>query len=255
MIDSHYRMGNTINLSERCYPEFSQRRVLRDHLARYEFAKQFVHGKTVADIGSGEGYGSALLKEAGGALGVIAIDNDLSIVESAKQKYPGIQFLVGDATHTGLPDSSVDIVTCFEVWHHLDRHEDFISEMRRILKPDGLLVCSVPNKRVIYLNPFHQKMLTEFYRKDFDKKTISNYMNGNFYIEEWYGQRFVSPFLLNSFVRLVLFLLSHVHPSIAGRIKNAYKLANGPQVLPLQGENARILIALARPCSLPSSAH
>lgn len=241
---NHY-MENNFNLAERCYPDMSSKRVREDHFERYRFAKNFVAGKIVADIGCGEGYGSDILFAAG-ATRVIGIDNDVSIIAHAKTKYPNVDFRVGDATKTGLPDTSVDMVTCFEVWHHLDQHEKFIPEMKRILKPGGLFIFSVPNKRVIYLNPFHRKMLTEFYRKNFDKKILERMLENDFQIEAWYGQRFVRKILVHPAIRLGLFLLKTVFPFTSERILNAYKLGSGPAVLPLDGDHARIFVVLAR---------
>ena len=237
-------MPETPNLNERMYPGVHVSRVLKDHLARYEFAKKFVSGKVVADIGCGEGYGAVMLKEAG-ASEVIALDNDPEIIEEAHKKYPTVRFVAGDATATGLTDASVDVAVSFEVWHHLDQYEKFIPEMRRILKPSGLLICSVPNKNAIYLNPFHKKMLTEFYRNDFDKSLVTQSLGRDFVVDSWYGQRFVHSFFVNPVVRFGLFVLSHFSAKIASRIDMKYKLANGPQVLTMRGENARTLIFVA----------
>ena len=239
-------MENNFNLAERCYPDISPRRVRDDHFERYRFARDFVAGKIVADVGCGEGYGSDILFVAG-ATQVVGIDNDASSIAHAKTKYPNVEFCAGDATKTGLPDASVDVVTCFEVWHHIDQYEKFIPEMKRILKPDGLLIFSVPNKRVIYLNPFHRKMLTEFYRKDFDKKTIERMLGNDFQIDAWYGQRFVKKILVYAAVRLVLFFIKTVFSFTSERILNEYKLGRGPAVLPLDGDRARIFVVLARP--------
>lgn len=225
-------------------PDVHTSRVLKDHLVRYDFVKRFVGEKIVADVGCGEGYGSNII-HAAGAAHVIGIDNDEETISAARRKYHGIDFRVADATRTGLPDASVDVVTCFEAWHHLDQYQKFIPEMKRILKPGGLLICSVPNKHVIYLNPFHKKMFTEFYRVDFDKKTILNFLGNDFESIEWYGQRFVKPILVNPALRLGFYIISSLG-FLRDRINGAYKLASGPAVLPLPGENSRSTIFIAR---------
>jgi ubiquinone/menaquinone biosynthesis C-methylase UbiE len=219
--------------------------VLDDHLARYSFVAPFIKGKIVADVGCGEGYGSDMIRK-GGASEVIGLDNDPLIVRAAQAKYPGMRFVAASATETGLPDASVDVAVSFEVWHHLDQYEDFIPEMYRILKPNGMLICSIPNRHVIYLNPFHRKMLTKFYRKDFDKKIIEHYLTDHFDLKEWWGQRFVRPGFTNPLLRFFFWLLTSVSRRFADRINHAYKLANGPAVLPLPGQNSRILIFVAK---------
>lgn len=237
-------MNGATNFSERCYPELMGGRVRADHLARYEFVTKYVQGKRVLDLGCGEGYGAEILLR-GGATEVIGIDNDNVIIAHAKEKYPGIRFYSAEATMTELPDASLDAVVAFEVWHHLDTWEKFIPEVSRILKKGGLFIASVPNERAIYLNPMHQRMLTEFYRHDFDKNEIRGLLKKNFLIKAWYGQRFVHPMMINPIVRFTLYLVSHLVPSFGRRIDRAYKLANGPQVLPLSGENCRTLIVVA----------
>ena len=237
-------LEKVVNHSERLYPDIAPRRGRDDHFARYEFVKQFVRGKTVADIGCGEGYGADIIRTAG-AKGVIGLELDAESVITARKKYPGIEFVVGDATKTGLLDASVDIVVSFEVWHHLDDYEKFITEMRRILKPGGKLIVSVPNRHIIYLNPFHRHMLTEFYRTDVDKEIIEKYLKGYFVVDKWFGQRFVRLIYANPPVRFLLWLLSFTNKNIAERIGRAFRLANGPMVLPLTQNNARILIFIA----------
>lgn len=44
------------------------------HLARYEFASNYCHGKEVADIACGTGYGTKLIAEKGEAKSVIGVD-------------------------------------------------------------------------------------------------------------------------------------------------------------------------------------
>lgn len=48
--------------------------------------------------------------------------------------------VVGDAEHTGFPDSSFDVILCNGVLHHLDVTKAY-PELARILKPDGAILC------------------------------------------------------------------------------------------------------------------
>jgi len=56
-----------------------------------------------------------------------------------------ITIIRGDATAIPLPDNSFDVVTCQTVLMHLAQPMDALPEMRRILRPGGLLVCVEPN--------------------------------------------------------------------------------------------------------------
>jgi hypothetical protein len=51
--------------------------------------------------------------------------------------------------HLPLPDASVDVVTAFSVFTHIDKLEDaWLLEIRRILKPGGLLYVTAHTERV-----------------------------------------------------------------------------------------------------------
>jgi ubiquinone/menaquinone biosynthesis C-methylase UbiE len=139
-----------------------------EHLHRYHTVDKMIKGKVVLDIASGEGYGSAILAKS--ADKVFGIDVDAEVVKYAREKYSGvgnIEFLIGRAENIPLPDHSIDIVVSYETIEHLDQptQEKFLQEVKRILKKDGKLVISTPDKanysdRYEYTNKFHLKEFT-----------------------------------------------------------------------------------------------
>jgi SAM-dependent methyltransferase len=54
----------------------------------------------------------------------------------------------GDGARLPLADDCFDVVVSFETIEHLEDHEAFLAECRRVLKDEGVLVCSTPNKRI-----------------------------------------------------------------------------------------------------------
>lgn len=48
----------------------------------------------------------------------------------------------GSATRIPLPDCSADVVLCHQVLHHLIPQADALAEVRRVLRPGGLLLLS-----------------------------------------------------------------------------------------------------------------
>lgn len=48
------------------------------------------------------------------------------------------------------PDASVDCLTSFEVLEHVADEAAVLAEMRRVLRPDGALILSVPNRLWIF---------------------------------------------------------------------------------------------------------
>ena len=152
---------------ERFLPEECQGEIFIEHYQRYQFASLFASGKTVLDAACGEGYGSSLL--AARAAQVTGLDIDPSAVEDARAKYGdhNLSFLAGSVAALPFENASFDMVVSFETIEHVDieTQEAFLREIKRVLKPCGLLLMSTPNKavytdRVAGVNHFH---IREFY--------------------------------------------------------------------------------------------
>jgi SAM-dependent methyltransferase len=154
---------------ERFTPE-CVREIAYEHWHRYAWASQLVKDKVVLDAACGEGYGSALLAES--ATSVIGVDVDADTIEHARQRYgrDGLRFVCSDCLQLPLDDDSVDVVVSLETLEHLADHDGLMAEFRRVLKADGLLVLSSPDRQQYseatgYDNPFHAKELN---REEFE---------------------------------------------------------------------------------------
>jgi SAM-dependent methyltransferase len=153
---------NTDNAPERFEPASMHGEMIEaEHLVRYAWACQFVAGMRVLDAGSGMAYGSATLADAGAAE-VVGVDNDESVVASVREGMPAtVRLEVGDVTALPYDDASFDVAVCFEVIEHVPEPERVLDELRRVLRPGGLLVVSTPNRDVYTPgNPFHLRELT-----------------------------------------------------------------------------------------------
>ena len=136
-----------------------------EHYHRYCLARDLVVGRDVLDVAAGEGYGSALL--AGVARSVVGVEIDADSVRHAQAAYakPNLRFLQGDAAKMPLADACVDAVVSFETLEHLQDQETFLNEIRRVLRPGGLLLISTPDRDVYSApgqppNPYHVLELT-----------------------------------------------------------------------------------------------
>ena len=150
---------------ERMIPERSHARTFWEHVGRYRFACAHASGKRVLDVASGEGYGSAGLRRAG-ASSVIGVDRSSAACARARQKY-GVEAVVGDAHHLPIGSRSIDLVVSFETIEHLERPGRFLDECARVLRDDGTLIVSTPNRPVYaaeVANPHH---LGELNREEF----------------------------------------------------------------------------------------
>lgn len=142
-----------------------------EHVHRYVYSLPYIQNLDVLDIACGEGYGSALLAQH--ARSVTGVDIDQSSIIHAKKDYgntKNLDFKHGSLTDIPLKDASVDVITCFESIEHITEQNQAMVELKRVLKPSGLLLLSTPNRHVYsdltgFVNPFHPK---ELYRNDLD---------------------------------------------------------------------------------------
>ncbi|WP_281633881.1 class I SAM-dependent methyltransferase [Flavobacterium luteolum] len=165
-----------------------------EHLHRYAIAEEFVTNKVVLDIASGEGYGSHILSKK--ALEVFGVDIDVESVNEASKKYRknNLKFIVGSADKIPIESNSIDVVVSFETIEHHDKHHEMLQEIKRVLKKDGILLMSSPDKKYYsdltgQNNPFHVK---ELYFHEF-KVLIDSYFNFTNYF-------FQNSFNLNSYI-------------------------------------------------------
>ncbi|WP_373547100.1 class I SAM-dependent methyltransferase [Chamaesiphon sp.] len=169
---------------ERLVTEVNDRIGTIEHLHRYAFAMEYVSNKVIVDIASGEGYGSNLL--AGVASHVIGVDVSQEAIDFACQKYikPNLEFKVGSADSIPVPDNSVDVVVSFETLEHHEKHDEMMKEIVRILKPEGLMIISTPDKSIYHRrdpdNIYHVKEL------DFDEFTclVEKHFKESVFIEQ-----------------------------------------------------------------------
>ena len=156
-----------------------------DHLHRYALALSLADGKNVLDVASGEGYGAALLAQR--ASFVTGVDLAEEAINHAAIKYcaDNLMFRQGSATALPLASQSVDIVVSFETIEHHDRHDDMLREIKRVLKPSGLLIMSSPDKLNYsespgIVNPFHVK---ELYADEF-RRLIQTYFGKALFLSQ-----------------------------------------------------------------------
>lgn len=157
---------------ERFVPGIEDVKLSMEHYQRYYGALALVKGKDVLDAACGEGYGTALLSSS--AARVTGIDISADAVRRAKQNYSNcenVDFIEASIAHLPIADHSIDVVVSFETIEHVEEEIQwmFLGEIARVLKEDGILIMSTPNKEIYsdrpkYHNEFHIK---EFYRDEF----------------------------------------------------------------------------------------
>lgn len=153
---------------ERIIPGAGPEFFFQEHLSRYKYFCGLLNGSdTVLDAGCGEGYGSNLIS--GHAGKVVGIDISAVTIQTAGRKYnrANLRYFPSDGKRMALKPGLFDICCSFEVFEHISNVGDYLSEIRRVLKPGGKLIVSTPNREtypMAGLNPYHVKeyTLTEF---------------------------------------------------------------------------------------------
>lgn len=158
-----------------------------EHWHRYHFARRWIEGRQVLDVACGEGYGAALLARS--AARVHGVDISPQAIEHARTAYASlgnVEFHCASCTRLPLADASIDVAVSFETLEHIAEQAQFLDELARVLKPDGVLVLSCPNKleysdKRNFANEFHVK---ELYRDE-----LAALVAARFPHSDWYGQR------------------------------------------------------------------
>ena len=158
-----------------------------EHWHRYHFAAPLVAGRDVLDVACGEGYGSALLARS--AARVIGADIASAAIAHARACYarqPNLSFCEADCAALPFGDGSFDVVVSFETIEHIAAQQMFLREVRRVLRPDGFVILSCPNKAEYtdardHVNEFHVR---ELYRDEFAALVATEFPH-----IAWYGQR------------------------------------------------------------------
>ncbi|WP_400077759.1 class I SAM-dependent methyltransferase [Winogradskyella sp. R77965] len=114
------------------------------------------------DIGCGTGNYTNVLQEKG--FQFIGIDPSIEMLQKAQAKNQNIQWKIGSAEKTDLPQHSIDGIVGTLTIHHWTNLTRAFSELAYILKPDGKIVIftSTPTQMKGYwLNHYFPKMLED----------------------------------------------------------------------------------------------
>lgn len=122
-------------------------------------AEHAMPGMTVLDIGCGNGRFFPVLRDR--HIAYVGLDNSKGLLKEAREQFPGVTFVEGDATALPFPDRSFDIAFSFATIHHIPskalRHA-FVREAARVLKPGSVFIVTAwylfepPYRRHVLLN-------------------------------------------------------------------------------------------------------
>jgi ubiquinone/menaquinone biosynthesis C-methylase UbiE len=227
--------------------------VHHEHQARWQFASSFVSGKTIADCACGTGLGTKLFASSG-ATRVHSFDispEGVSATRTLCESLPNVSVTLADGRDLPLEAEHLDVFISFETIEHITQDKEFLAEISRVLKADGLFICSTPNRNVTMpgkdlndppWNPYHVR---EYSKAEFEA------LLGNYFAEvAFYGQNLKS----RAFVSILGMLGRLVPGNFGGRLNSALKLprflysnARSHQVVPYPAAGeCEYLVAVCR---------
>lgn len=108
-----------------------------------------ITGKSVLDVGCGEGGTSKTLRKNGAVVSALDIRTDLK----ERLSKHGIRFYQGSIEDVSFDSTRFDIIILQDVLEHLRDPNDALAKVSQLLKPNGMVYISTPNRFSI-LNVF-----------------------------------------------------------------------------------------------------
>lgn len=211
--------------------------IFQRHVFAYNQAAQLISG-TVLEIGCGTGYGIPIL--APKATDYHAVDKFATKIDN--QSLPNVHFKQTEVPLLpGFADNTFDCVVSFQVIEHIEDDHLFIKEIKRVLKPGGVFICTTPNKAMsLTRNPWHvreykiaeMKALIAQYFTEFNLNGIY----GNEKVMQYYEKNKES---VHKFTRFDIFDLQYKLPRQV--LQLPYDLANRLNRILLSKANSNLV--------------
>lgn len=194
----------------------------REHVARYEFARNYINDGPILDIASGTGYGSELLHSSCRAM-VVGVDVDWPSLKAARRTYanPRITFLAASGTHLPFRDTSFAAIVSLETIEHIQEDRTFLSELRRVLRPDGICVISTPNR----LYSLHHNITNPYHVREYIETELVELLSSVFESIEVFYQGFATTYHaeVKTYAESIQSQKKQLHPLLRWGIDHIYR--------------------------------
>ena len=158
------------------------------HLARYSTAQKICKGLNVLDVACGEGYGAFAMASFWEAKSVKGVDISEEAIQMAQNvfSHPNVEYIAAAAEKIDelFEENSFDMVISLETIEHVNSPEIFLSAIKKVLNPNGIIILSCPNDHWYYgpgesENPFH---LRTYYFNEFKDLVEKQFGGANCYL-------------------------------------------------------------------------
>jgi len=252
-------MSNEFHTGERLYLGHTIKEVAKEHIARYKFAQAYINENAIClDIACGSGYGSELLSQRAKKVIGVDINHNALLYARDYHQHPNIEFRFGDLNQSlDFPDNYFDLIVSFETLEHIENQENALAEFNRILKTNGLLIISTPDRNIMSQGG---KVENEFHVRELSQSEFVELMNRYFKVREYFGQNRFKPSVagqmlkrirsLRKYVWLrnskrVLLKILHLKNFMHKRIVGAFKIDIVPINIQEKNEDFYVLLGVA----------
>jgi ubiquinone/menaquinone biosynthesis C-methylase UbiE len=185
-----------------------------------------VKDKQLLDLSCGEGYNTRILAKKGAR--VIGVDFSKEMIKLARQSEKkdrlGIRYYVSDAADLKEIESErFDVVTCFMALMDIERYEDAISQVARVLKKNGRFVFSITHPCFEYGDTVVGEPIAEWKYEEGTENTADGKAVAHLEIRKYFGitkikvswdmKRLVKPFQTTLFHRTLTDYFKALHKS------------------------------------------
>jgi len=126
-------------------------RLHKRFIRQVELIKKYKKGKRLLDVGCGTGHFLKYLKDRSEPFEIYGVEPS-QILRRAARKNTNLPVKNGLLDSLPFPDAYFDVVTCYDVLEHSKKLKRNLSELKRVLKPGGLLFIQAPNYESIMAN-------------------------------------------------------------------------------------------------------
>ena len=184
-----------------------------------------VKDRQLLDLACGEGYTTRMLAKKGAI--VIGVDFSKEMIKlarkSEKREKLGIEFYVSNAAHLkNIESERFDVVTCFMALMDIERYEDAISEVARVLKKNGRFVFSITHPCFVYHDRVDGEPISEWEYEESKENTtdrratclkVKRYFDYTKCEVPWDMKRLAKSFQTTSFHRTLTDYFQALHKS------------------------------------------
>ena len=122
------------------------------HKRKWEVVEKLVSGTSgrILDVGCASGHISNKIQKKLTRSRVVGLDVSLRFIEFAKKRYPKVKFVLADAHSLPFSNKTFDLILSTETLEHVVFPQKVLREMRRVLKPDGVIVVSMDSGNSLF---------------------------------------------------------------------------------------------------------